>query len=199
MATAELRSPHGIRYETHPDVYDPHDDTWLLVDAIDVGKGERFLEVGCGAGLAGIQAARSGARVLATDRNPHAVGLARRNARLNEVRIEVARADLLAGIRRGRFDAVAFNPPYLPTAPDEHVPGRLDAALSGGHTGRAVTERFLDEARDGGIRRAWVVGSSLAEPPTLVQVAKDRGFRARAVSSKRLSFETLTVYDLFAR
>ena len=155
--------------------------------------------MGCGAGLAAIQAARQGARALATDVNVHALRLARRNAVLNGVRIDVARADLLSGVQRGRLDSVAFNPPYLPTAPGEHVPGPLDGAFHGGAGGADVTKRFLDELRNHKVGRAWIVASSLQEPPTLAQLAIDRGFRVHAASSKRLSFESLTVYDLLLR
>ncbi|HLE48016.1 MAG TPA: HemK2/MTQ2 family protein methyltransferase [Candidatus Thermoplasmatota archaeon] len=195
-ATAELRSPQGLRYHVHSDVYDPHDDTWLLVDAIRVTRGERFLEVGCGAGLASIHAARDGASVVATDTNPHAVRLARSNARLNDVRIEIARADLLRPIRPGAFDSVAFNPPYLPTGQDDHVARPLDDALAAGPTGRTTLEGFLDALAVSKIPRAWIVASSLQEPPTFAELARARGFRARHLATKRLSFERLTVYDL---
>lgn len=90
---------------THPEVYAPAEDTWLLLRAAgkECHDGERVLEIGCGSGI--ISASLSGrASVLATDINPHAVRAARDRG------IEVVRTDLAAGIC-GRFDLILFNPP----------------------------------------------------------------------------------------
>jgi len=48
-----------------------------------------ILEIGCGAGLATVAAAIAGGRVLATDRDPHALVLARENASRNGVAEQV--------------------------------------------------------------------------------------------------------------
>ncbi|MDD1702233.1 MAG: methylase, partial [Methanoregula sp.] len=39
---------------------------------------------------------------------------------------------------------VLFNPPYLPTQPEEKIDDWLEYALDGGPTGRAVIERFAE-------------------------------------------------------
>ncbi len=51
-------------------------------------KGVRTLELGCGLGLVSIAAARSGARVTATDWSSAAIELAARNAEVNGVELE---------------------------------------------------------------------------------------------------------------
>ncbi len=122
----------GLLVQTHEDVYKPSDDTFLLADVVRerVGPGKRFLEVGSGAGLVAMVAAEAGAEAFATDMNPHAAQLIGHNARANQLRVHVVRTDLVAGIN-GQFDVVAFNPPYLPTAEDERVPGPLNLAFDG--------------------------------------------------------------------
>ncbi len=55
--------------------------------------GVRVVELGCGLGLPSLVAARAGARVLATDRDPEALALLCRNAELNGVRVETTVAD----------------------------------------------------------------------------------------------------------
>lgn len=98
---------------THPEVYAPAEDTWLLLRAAwkECRDGERVLEVGCGSGI--ISASLSGrASMLATDINPYAVRAARDQG------IEVVRAGNLAAGICGRFDLILFNPPYLPTMPE---------------------------------------------------------------------------------
>ena len=79
--------------------------------------------------------------VVATDINPHAVFCAQQKG------VEVVRSDLFSGIR-GAFDLVLFNPPYLPTQPEERIDDWLEYALDGGATGRAVIGRFADEVRE---------------------------------------------------
>jgi predicted nicotinamide N-methyase len=68
--------------------------------------GLRVVELGCGLALPSIAAARAGASVLATDVDPEALALARRNAHANGVRIETAPYDWSAPGRLARFDLV---------------------------------------------------------------------------------------------
>jgi predicted nicotinamide N-methyase len=64
------------------------------------------LDLGCGPGLAGIAAARLGARVTFADVVPEALALAARNALANGVDPEVAELDLRAPASGRRFDLV---------------------------------------------------------------------------------------------
>jgi release factor glutamine methyltransferase len=107
-----------------------------------------------------------GVRVLATDVDPAAVALARRN--LDRVRtgtagaalvareVTVLEGDLLAPVApelRGEVDVLVANPPYLPDtdrgtlAPEvgDHDP---DRALVGGPDGHEVVDALLAAARD---------------------------------------------------
>ena len=68
--------------------------------------GLRVVELGCGLALPSIAAARAGASVLATDACPEALGLAKRNARANGVRIETTTFHWAAPGRLGPFDLV---------------------------------------------------------------------------------------------
>jgi release factor glutamine methyltransferase len=106
----------------------------LAAAGAEVRPGDRILEVGTGSGLIAKEIVRI-ACVVATDINPHAVFCAQNAG------IDVVRTDLFAGIR-GPFDVVVFNPPYLPTGPEERMDDWLEYALDGGESGRAVIERF---------------------------------------------------------
>lgn len=41
------------------------------------------------------------------------------------------------------FDVVMFNPPYVPSEPEEVGTFSIDAAWAGGENGRVVTDEFL--------------------------------------------------------
>lgn len=188
----------GGRYfiATNDNVYRPSDDTFLLARAVAaaVGAGTRFLEVGCGAALASLVAARAGAKVTCTDVNPRAVALARHNARENQLALDAVETDLLAGLA-GPFDVVAFNPPYLPTSPDEYIPGPLNLAFDGGPDGNAVVLRFVEQL--GRLRplpaTVLVVHSSLADPQALRAAMAALGYRNDVAAQESHFFEQLTV------
>jgi len=174
---------------THPEVYAPAEDTWLLVRAAEkeCRDGERVLEIGCGSGaIAGALCRR--ARVIATDINPHAVKAARDSG------VEVVRTDLFSGIC-GTFDLVLFNPPYLPTSPDERMDDWLEYALDGGPDGRAVVARFLS-----GVGRVLAPGgrgllliSSLTGLPEVCMLIRQAGFIPEVIIEEQIEGEMLMV------
>lgn len=180
------------------DVYQPAEDSRLLADAVcDRVAGEPedvILEVGTGSGyVAGRIAAATDARVIASDLNPHAVREARSEA------VEPVRADLVEPFADDAFDAVAFNPPYLPTDPENEWDDWMERALSGGADGRAVIDPFLETvprvlAPDGVV---YLLVSSLTGVDEVVDRAGREGFSAAAVADESFPFETLTVLELF--
>ncbi len=133
-----------IRIEGCDGVYKPAQDSYLLAEVLqeEVRKGERVLDVGTGTGILAVLSAKLGARVTATDLNVKALKCALRNARRNNVNINVVRCDLLSGIK-ACFDIVVFNPPYLPELEGEPI-DELTLAWSGGKQGKEVTLRFLE-------------------------------------------------------
>lgn len=180
------------------DVYQPAEDSRLLADAVcerlDADPGDVILEVGTGSGyVAGRIAAETPARVLASDLNPHAVRQARAEG------VEAVRADLVSPFADDAFDAVAFNPPYLPTDPEHEWDDWMERALSGGEDGRAVIDPFLEAVprvlASGGV--VYLLVSSLTGVDEVVERAGDAGFSAAAVADHSFPFETLTVLELF--
>ena len=125
--------------EADPDqVYPVREDTLLLLEAAlaEVRPSDRVLELGTGSGYIARHLAGKVALVVATDVNPHACRVASSRG------VEVARADLTAGIR-GQFDLILFNPPYLPTKPGERLDDWLEKALDGGENGRDTIGRLV--------------------------------------------------------
>jgi release factor glutamine methyltransferase len=110
-----IRIYRDKEFELLDGVYDPSEDSYMLVEAAlaEVKAGEKVLEVGTGSGIVSLFL-KDRADVVATDISPLACENARRNG------VEVVRADLYHGIC-GPFDLVIFNPPYLPTADEDRL------------------------------------------------------------------------------
>jgi len=171
-------------------VYAPAEDTFLLRDAAlaEVRPDERVLEVGCGSGTVAAALLGRAGSVAATDINPHAVRAAR------ALGIETVRTDLMAGVR-GPFDLVLFNPPYLPTAPEERLDDWLEYALDGGPTGRETIERF---AADVGrvlapFGRILLLVSSLTGPEEVRKHFAGLGYIVLLAAKERVEGEDLLV------
>jgi len=178
------------------DVYQPAEDTHLLSDAAvaEVQPRSRVLDVGTGSGyVAATVRDEAGAEVVGADLNPFAVRQAADRG------VPVVRADLVAPFRADAFDAVVFNPPYLPRDEDAERDDWMEVALSGGETGREVVEDFFDSvgrvlAPDGFV---LVLVSTFTGVEEVVEYAGDCGFSAVAVREESFPFETLTVLKLW--
>ncbi|MEM2890220.1 MAG: methyltransferase, partial [Candidatus Hadarchaeum sp.] len=120
----------GDKFLVYPEVYEPAEDTFLIADNLEVKSDERVLELGTGCGLLAILAAKAGAKVVATDISPIALECARANAVENLVanRIDFRSGDLFDPVDGELFDAVIFNPPYLPVEPQRRSNGPLEMA-----------------------------------------------------------------------
>jgi 16S rRNA (guanine1207-N2)-methyltransferase len=89
--------------------------TAALVGAMEIGPGDRVLELGCGTGLAGLAAARraSEGHVVLVDADVRAVESARRTLEANGIAGgEVLPSDCGSAVFGQRFDVVVTNPPF---------------------------------------------------------------------------------------
>lgn len=187
----DLAERRGMETE----VYQPAEDSRLLaevsVDAVD--GDERVLEVGTGSGyVAERVAAETGARLVASDLNPHACRQARERG------VDAVQADLTEPFADGSFDRVLFNPPYLPRNPDAERDDWMEQALTGGETGREVVEAFLDDVgrvlAPGG--SVLLLVSTLTDIGAVAAYADERGLAAETGREESYPFERLAVLKI---
>jgi len=191
----------GINIEICDDVYEPHDDTELLVSAILENEtnitGKKVLEIGAGTGLISIILAKKGADVTAVDINEKAVECTKRNARINNINIEVLEGDLFEPVSGKKYDIIVFNPPYLPEESlDRYLSLTYREAVIGGEKGNEVIIKFLKElpnylSENG---KAYFVTSSLSDVKEIMIVAIENRLRLELVKKARYFFEVLFVY-----
>jgi len=181
----------SIRLDVHPEVYAPAEDTYLLLSTIEVHRGERALEMGCGSGLIAMHMAKAGACVTAVDTDERAVTATRNSALMNDLQVRMVLSDLFHEVK-GRFDLIVFNPPYL----RGEVQGQEDLCWAGGEDGVKLTDRFLHEAKDhlepGG--RLLLLISDDMDPAALEEALSE--WRMEVLARKSLFFEELRVLKL---
>uniref|UniRef100_A0A803KTE9 Methyltransferase small domain-containing protein n=1 Tax=Chenopodium quinoa TaxID=63459 RepID=A0A803KTE9_CHEQI len=121
---------------SHPEVYEPCDDSFALVDALLADRMNLLqleptmcLEIGCGSGyvitslaLMLGQDTNSSVHCFATDINPDAVEVTLATLKAHGVHAEVMNMDIASALEdrlAGLVDVVVVNPPYVPTPEDE--------------------------------------------------------------------------------
>ena len=89
--------------------------TLSMVSAVELESGQKLLDLGCGAGLVGIAAAKvlGKENVWMTDVDPAAVRCAAENAKRNGVEnVHLCCGDALDAVDASGFDWILSNPPY---------------------------------------------------------------------------------------
>jgi len=187
----------GISFDVFDSVYEPSDDSFLLAEHSKSLKGE-ILEIGTGCGIVGILNAKNNPenKILAVDINPEAVKNAKSNAEKNEIQnIDFIQSNLFSKIPKRRFDAIIFNPPYLPTGKDEKINTNLNHAFDGGIDGRKVLDEFLDSF-SGFLKskgKLLILHSSLNNPEKTIRKLESMGFSVKILQEKHFFFETLSM------
>ena len=164
------------RIGTHPDVYPPAEDSFLLVDTLaDIWREELsaraappnlVIEIGTGSGyvacsnalLAAAHTGASSSRCVTrcSDINPQAVRVAEQTFAAHDVAEDayaVSLGDLLEphddAIRaNGGADILLFNPPYVVTDSSDVGSNGIEASWAGGTRGREVLDRLLPRVRE---------------------------------------------------
>lgn len=163
--------------------------------------GIKILDMGCGCGIAALAsgAADFRNRVFGADINPAAVACSTFNAKANKLlNCTFVQSDLFRKIPKMLFDAILFNPPYLPLHPSERLSGIENKAFDGGKSGTEVTLRFCMQAesylRAGG--RLAIIASSLADGIEISSKALNKHFgNSKIVAQESFFFEKIALIE----
>jgi SAM-dependent methyltransferase len=142
-------------------------DIWPETDALlamlPARKPERLVDIGTGTGVLAIEAAVRGWSVVATDLYERTLTLARWNARLNNIPLELRAGDQYAPVSGERFDLVICFPHYgrvFDQLRTETLLGGLDVVADGG---ALVTGGPLEWTGPAGVAEAIGMCSVFAE------------------------------------
>lgn len=180
------------------EVYEPAEDTFLLVNNLSVNENEEVLDMGTGCGILAVLASEKARKVVAVDINPHAVTCAKRNAQLNgfATKIEVRLGNLFDAIATDeKFDLILFNAPYLPT---ENEKGDLiEMAWNGGRTGRRIIDQFIDNVSEYLVNkgRILLVQSNLSNLGKTLERFSRQNLQAGTIAERKVAFEKILLIE----
>ena len=177
-------------------VYEPQEDSFLLLEFVKRYARGIVLDMGTGSGLQAREASHSKrtSKVFAVDIDKAAIKAARGYSdHKRHKKITWIVGDLFSPFKQKKFlhhfDTIIFNPPYLPQ--DHKVP---DIALEGGRRGHEVIERFLSQVNnylkpDGTI---LLVFSSLT--PEVHNLLRKNMLAGKELGKTHMFFEDVFVY-----
>ncbi len=125
-------------------IYTPREDSFLLTKHLSrCVKNRSFLDMGSGSGIQSDTALKFKAKsITASDINEESIKLLKNKFKSSQ-KIKIIKSNLFSKIK-GKFDVIAFNPPYLPE--DKREDAASARATTGGKHGDEVILQFLKQA-----------------------------------------------------
>ncbi|XP_077198609.1 methyltransferase HEMK2 isoform X1 [Paroedura picta] len=190
------------------EVYAPAEDTFLLLDALELdaeklrrANVEICLEVGSGSGVVSTFVAsliESKALYLCTDINPVAGLCTVETAIHNKVDIQPIITDLVTGLLPrlfGKVDLLLFNPPYVVTPSVEVESHGIEAAWAGGKNGREVMDRLFPVVSDLLSTRGlfYLVTIKENNPDEIIEILQKSGLKGTKAVCRQAGSENLSI------
>lgn len=188
----------NLKYIICEGVYEPSDDTFLLIDNLMVNDGDFVLEIGTGTGLVAMIASQQAKKIIATDVSSLALKCASQNIKLNDLtsKIELREGQLFEPIHPNeRFDVILINPPYLP-ADSLEIDDTLTQSWSSGKDGRTIIDEFL-QYFDNYLKkhgRVQLIQSSLSMPEETIRAINKKGMKIEKISEKNFFYEKIILF-----
>ncbi|XP_046385376.1 methyltransferase N6AMT1 [Ischnura elegans] len=204
METPSLKHLSLSDYEY---VYEPAEDTFLMMDALEKDLGcissscpRVIVEICCGTGViisALSRALHDSAFYIAADINQYACEASNNTIQLNGTHtFQVIRSDLLTCLKTGVVDILICNPPYVPTSNEElNCKDPLTCSWAGGENGRQVMDRLFSDVRrllsPGG--KFYILVLKENRPSEIIDLFLNKGFKYDTILSRKSGRESLSV------
>ncbi|KAJ6662478.1 hypothetical protein lerEdw1_011892 [Lerista edwardsae] len=171
--------PHVGPQGAFSEVYEPAEDTFLLLDALEKDAAE-LRSAGC------------------TDINPMASLCTVETAVRNNVDIQPIVTDLVTGLLprlHSHVDLLLFNPPYVVTPSAEIHSHGIEAAWAGGKNGREVLDRLIPLVSDLLSAKGlfYLVTIKENNPDEIIEILQQCGLRGNKTLSRQAGEESLSV------
>ncbi len=176
-------------------IYEPQEDSFLLLKHIKNYAKEKVLDMGTGSGILAIEACKYAEQVLATDIDKNSINYVKK--KYKEIKnLKVIYSDLFGKVK-GKFDLIIFNPPYLPH--DEEEPLDSRRATTGGKEGYEIIEKFFIKAKKylNKNGKILIVFSSLTNKDKVDFIIRKNKFKFKELEEEKHFFEKLFVYVVY--
>ncbi len=172
-------------------IYEPQEDTQLILKFIKRYSTGSVLDMGTGSGILAREAYKYSKQVTAVDINSEAIEYAKNNS---EKGIKFKVSDLFEKIKQ-KYQLIIFNPPYLPEDKFEDKASRQ--ITTGGKHGYEIIEQFLEQANehllDNG--KILLVFSSLTNQDRIDEIINKNLFQFKLLETEMMPmFEQLYLY-----
>jgi release factor glutamine methyltransferase len=193
---------YDLAIETHPEVYEPAEDTFQLLEAIEINQDESVLEIGTGCGLISLVCVQKGANVVCTDINPYAIELTKRNFKKNNILLEgylqIREGHLFSVLSKNElFDVIIFNPPYLPTSSTDIIDDSywFNVSVDGGKDGLKVIKGFIEGLKShlNKMGRAYFVFSNLSDQKLLNKFIAENNLKSKIINTYNYNDEKIEI------
>lgn len=163
------------------DWYEPDEDSYTLVDALNAEKicGKIVVDLGCSTGVITKELEKSN-YVISCDLNKKALIEMKRAA--STLSRSMIQADLLSAINQSAVDIVVFNPPYVP---DFDCP-----ILGGGRFGREVIDRFIASIT---VPTVYLLIIEANKPVEVVKEFEKSGYKVEVLKIRKIIGETIII------
>ncbi|MEM4633945.1 MAG: methyltransferase [Candidatus Anstonellaceae archaeon] len=189
-----------LRLKVFSTVYPPAEDSFMLAKYATSLSG-KILDMGTGTGIAALSAAlgNSQNKVLGLDINSAAVRCAAWNASSNGIEnASFLASDLFSSCAGEKFDAILFNPPYLPTTQEEKLAVEEEnIAYDGGESGLETFYKFSSQVKHHLLpgAKVAVISSSLGGIEETLQELEDRVGSPRIIAQENFFFEKIALIE----
>lgn len=146
---------YGLKFYVDENVLIPQPDTEILVEeVINLYKDKdsiKILDMCTGSGCIGISLAKylKNAKVTLVDISKPALEIATKNAKDNNVEVEILRSNMFENVKE-KYDVIVSNPPYIETSViktlSKEVQNEPHLALDGGEDGLVFYRILANEA-----------------------------------------------------
>ncbi|MEM4586779.1 MAG: methyltransferase [Desulfurococcaceae archaeon] len=191
---------NGFKLFIHDNVYEPSDDTWLLMNLADEvlsrrESSELCVDLGCGSGVLGLYMLFKNycRRVFFIDINPYATT----NTVINLVENKFMHRGIVVLSEPYVFiekaDVVLANPPYLPEDEYRSIDIYNDISVIGGAEGFETLFKFIDFASEILVENGYlfITYSTLTKPKVVEEYIVSRGFKIIIKRTAKFFYEEL--------
>uniref|UniRef100_A0A336LKF6 Methyltransferase HEMK2 n=1 Tax=Culicoides sonorensis TaxID=179676 RepID=A0A336LKF6_CULSO len=206
------------------EVYEPAEDSFLLLDALEKDMNEILskrpticVELGSGSGIIITALSKlvcANSHCIAVDISSFACKITKRTGSANNAVVDVLNMNLLSSIKDHSIDLLVFNPPYVPSRVDtdtverqleqesvENSSDNLIRTWAGGVNGREVIDHVVEE-----IDRVLAPNGTFYllllkenRPDEIIKDLKCRKFKAEVFMERRIIGEQLVILKIIKR